>query len=268
MSNNLRIQTVDGEQWVQTTEINGVHHPHHFSRLLDAEGQEYGPDRPIPVSIYAAEGSSSITLTGSDLDIGLSRDSDSITIWAHTNAAGTGSPVPVLVDVEGHLQVDVLSSDWPQQPFDSSPPSEYSGMVVLGVQTGSPAPMVTQGTFTPLQFDHQGRLLVTLGPFAGAVRLTATTKSSAFTVWADDQALAPDYYVDIYRCSGTFTAGLPSPADPKTGAGRVVWIKNTGTGVITLSPDAGTIEDGVSLALSPRVSVVLRSNMLTDWEVL
>ena len=161
----------------------------------------------------------------------------------------------------------MLSSDWPQQPFDESPPADYSGMVVLGVQTGSPTSLVDQGTFAPLQFDDRGRLLVALGPFAGSVRLSSANKTAAFTVWEDDRALGNDYFVDLYRCDGTFPVGLPSPADPKTAEGRVVWIKNVGTGTITLSPESGTIETAPSLALPPRASITLRSNKSTDWEI-
>ena len=125
MSDNIQIQTVDGARWVRTTEEGGVHLPHHFARLISAHGAEHSPGNPVPVALFAAEGSSSVTLTGGDLNVGLSHTNDSITLWAHTNAAGVGSPVAIVVSSPGYLQVDVLSSDWAQQSFDEPPPVDY-----------------------------------------------------------------------------------------------------------------------------------------------
>jgi len=269
MTDNIRIQTVDGERWIRTSEIGGVHHPHHIARLSDGLGVVYSPGYPVPVSIFSADGSATITLSGGDLAVGLDHTEDSITIWAHTNAAGSGSPVAVVVDTDGHLQVDVLSSDWPQQPFDEPVPAEYSGMVMLGVQTGSPEAQATDGAFAPFQFDKQGRLIVSIDQSyqGGALKLVSATKTSPFVVWEDDVP-ASLHYVDVYRCSGTYTIGLPSPADPAAADGRVVWIKNIGTGMLTLSPEGGTLELKAGLLLASRSSITLRSNTVDDWEIL
>lgn len=62
--------------------------------------------------------------------------------------------------------------------------------------------------------------------------LAVTTKTAAYTVTDSD---------DVILCNGTFTVTLPAAA---TRTGRVFYIKNIGSGTVTIDPNAAETIDG------------------------
>lgn len=156
---NLRIVTLDGDAFIRTTYENGVHLPHHFVRLFAADGAEYSPERPVPVALYSAAGVEVVVESG-NVNVNLDHQDDSVVVYGTTSG---GSPQALLTDNDGHLQVDVVSGDWTQYEVNTVPDAQYSGTIVVGIQPLSPGPIVSDGTYAPLQFNDQGALIVSLG---------------------------------------------------------------------------------------------------------
>jgi len=174
---NLRIVTLDGDAFIRTSFENGVHYPHHYVRLFASDGAEYSPDRPLPVALYSVGGVEVVVESG-NININLDHENDSVV--AYGTQAG-GSPTALRVDADGHLQVDIVSGDWQQYEVDTVPDAQYSGTIAVGLQTGSPGPVVGNGTYAPLQFSDNGALLVSLGT-AGASGSFTTADSPPRTV--------------------------------------------------------------------------------------
>lgn len=174
---NLRIVTVDGDVFIRTIYENGVHYPFHYTRLFASDGEEYGPSNPVPVALSQV-GGSPITIEAGQLNVNLSHEDDSVQVYG---ALVGGSPVPIAVDADGHLQVDIVSGAYTQYEVDNVPPANYVGTVAVGLQPGSPGPLAANGSYAPLQFNNQGALLVSLGT-NGASGTFQTADSPAKTV--------------------------------------------------------------------------------------
>ena len=176
-NDNLRIVTLDGDAFIRTSFENGVHYPHHYVRLFAADGAEYSPDRPLPVALYSVGGVEVVVESG-NINVNLDHENDSVV--AYGEQAG-GSPTALLVDADGHLQVDIASGGWQQYEVDTIPDAQYSGTIAVGLQPGSPGPVVSNGTYAPLQFANNGALLVSLGT-SGASGSFTTTDGKTVTV--------------------------------------------------------------------------------------
>ncbi len=98
---------------------------------------------------------------------------------------------------------------------------------------------------------------------AGVVNLVA--QAGAFTIWTDDAEGSPKTH---YACNGTFAATLVSATETDAAAGRTVWIKNEGAGVITVTPDGSdTIEGSATLMLAAGDAATLLSDGTSNWGI-
>jgi hypothetical protein len=160
---NLKIQTVDGERVVRSSEEGGVHLPHNFVRLIDGAGTEYSPSKGVPIEL---EGS--ITLQSSAINLALDHVTSSIAVWGNTQGDGMGSPYAVLVDDSGRLQVDVVGGV--AQTVGDSPTASQLGLLAMAIRQDVEAPLGADGTYVPLQTNANGALRITLGGtgFGGA----------------------------------------------------------------------------------------------------
>ena len=94
--------------------------------------------------------------------------------------------------------------------------------------------------------------------------LVRKTKTSLFTIWADDAAGAP---VGRYVCTGTYAATLVAANDSgDASAGRVVRFSCI-SGTLTITPaGSDTIDTASDLDLTAGQSVALQSDGGTNWE--
>lgn len=92
------------------------------------------------------------------------------------------------------------------------------------------------------------------------------SKTSAFTVWADDSAGSAKSLYLVDASSGAVTVTLPAAASTDAAAGRVVTIKNSGaSNNVTIDPDSSElIEGSATLVLAPGDSATIVSNG-TAW---
>lgn len=79
-----------------------------------------------------------------------------------------------------------------------------------------------------------------------------TSKTSAYTLQEDDA---------VVFCNGTFTVTLPNAANY---AGQIWYVKNTGTGIITLSASQN-IDGAASLNLTSYDAVFVMSDGTQYW---
>ena len=91
----------------------------------------------------------------------------------------------------------------------------------------------------------------------GGYKITVVSKTTTYTALATD---------DLIRCSGTFTVTLPAA----TGTGKLLYIKNTGTGVVTVDADGAEVIDG---QLTQIITVQYDSMLICDaasgiWNIL
>ncbi len=130
---------------------------------------------------------------GSDINIEVHTDKaeDSMMIWTHTVKTGTGgtSYVP-LVDGDGHLQVDVLTTPADDSLYaeDSQHTSTDKGNFVLGVRNDTLAALGgTDGDYSPLQVNASGALFVDVAD-GGQLDTIIDTLETTLTAIETDQA--------------------------------------------------------------------------------
>ena len=130
---------------------------------------------------------------GSDINIEVHTDKaeDSMMIWTHTVKTGTGgtSYVP-LVDGDGHLQVDVLTTPADDSLYaeDSQHTSTDKGNFVLGVRNDTLAALGgTDGDYSPLQVNASGALFVDVAN-GGQLDTIIDTLETTLTAIETDQA--------------------------------------------------------------------------------
>lgn len=100
---------------------------------------------------------------------------------------------------------------------------------------------------------------------AGGFQAVAA-QTANFTVWSDDVAGAPR---GIYLCSNTIAATMPAANSTDAAAGRVVTIKNNGSGTVTVTPDGSdTVDGAASLALAAGDAATLVSDGTSDWVII
>jgi hypothetical protein len=96
-----------------------------------------------------------------------------------------------------------------------------------------------------------------------ATFLVVKAKTALFTIWTDDVDGSP---VGLYRCTGTYAATLVAANSADAVAGRIVRIKNNGSGSITVTPDGSdTIKGASTLVLGAAASTMLVSDGTSDW---
>lgn len=78
---------------------------------VDDGGSSLTVDGTVAISSGSIDITNTVTVDANQLDIDdLDKDSDEVLVWANTAKDGTGTDYVPLVDGDGHLQVDVLSS--------------------------------------------------------------------------------------------------------------------------------------------------------------
>lgn len=121
----------------------------------------------------------------------------------------------------------------------SSPSTMMHGVVTAYSGTSltvEVAAFAGSGTYTEWAIALSGPQGVT-GSTGAAADLTRLTKTGAYTVTAADKA-------KVIECSGTFTLSFQACAT--LGGTWATWLKNSGTGNITLDPNGSELIDGAA----------------------
>ena len=136
-----------------------------------ADAQEYTASEALNRVLNADENAlkvdiDNVTLTteGSDIaiDVALDKANDSVLIFGNTNKAGSGTSYVPLVDADGHLQVDTLSSALPSGAATAANQATIIGHVD-GVET----------LLTAANVDHAANeaLLTTIDADTNAIKV-------------------------------------------------------------------------------------------------
>ena len=136
-----------------------------------AEAQEYTAGEALCRVLNADENAlkvdiDNVTLTteGSDIaiDVAMDKANDSVLIYGNTNKAGSGTSYVPLVDADGHLQVDTLSSALPSGAATAANQATIIGHVD-GVET----------LLTAANVDHAANeaLLITIDEDTNAIKV-------------------------------------------------------------------------------------------------
>lgn len=97
---HVNLQNVDIEV------VQPIHDDLNANVTLQVADTDVSNVNPVPVS----DAGGSITVDALQLDIdNLNKNDDEVLIWANTAKDGTGTDYVPLVDIDGHLQVDVLT---------------------------------------------------------------------------------------------------------------------------------------------------------------
>jgi hypothetical protein len=157
MADNLRIfdSRLDAKI-IRSSDIGGVHVPHHAVRILDDKQRRIKPGRPLNVSISITE-SPSISLVGS---VTLSPTYQASSILVCGEASGGGRKLLTLSSL-GRIEADIIRLPGSVNTGQASSPAT-KGVAHAGIQIGAASPQVNNGEVAPLTFDSQGRLHVAL----------------------------------------------------------------------------------------------------------
>lgn len=110
-----------------------------------------------------------------------------------------------------------------------------------------------------------GTILVTMGTggysgysgYSGAGFVALSTKTSAYTLQSTDE---------VILCSGTFTVTLPTAVGIN---GKKYYIKNIGTGTITISPNGSeTIDGSTNIKIRTRYAAIALVSNNTGWNII
>jgi len=130
-----------------------------------------------------------VTLDGSQLSVDIDKENDSIVVYSNTTKDGSGTNYVPLVDSDGHLQVDALSSALP-----SGAATAANQSTIIGHLDG------VEGSLTDIETNTDYGATTGGGTESGALRVTIANDSTG--------VLSVDDGGGALTVDGTVTANL------------------------------------------------------------
>lgn len=149
--------------------------------------------------------------------------------------------------------------------------SAPDGQAILDISSttkGLLIPRMTSSERTSMMDMPQGLIVYQTDGITGLYFYQGTRwryiQRSSFTTLSGNTTLSDSH--DIVLCNGTFTVALPAASSH---SGRIYFVKNIGTGTITIDPNGLELIDGqsVNYLLSPKRGIQIISNG-TAWFIL
>lgn len=150
----------------------------------------------------------------------------------------------------------------------TSVPDGQAVLDITSTTKGLLIPRMTNSDRTNMMDMPQGLIVYQTDGVSGLYFYQGTRwrymQRSSFTALSGNTTLSDSH--DIVLCSGSFTVALPSAS---LNSGRIYFIKNIGTGTITIDPNGLELLDGQSTnyLLSAKRSIQIISNG-TSWFIL
>ncbi len=112
------------------------------------------------------------------------------------------------------------------------------------------------GTVTANLFSGSGASLTSIPRTGVSLNFAVSAKTGTYPMVVGDDI--------IVVTSGTFTVTAFTPVGS---SGRIIWVKNAGSGVVTVATAAGTIDGAATYSLSIQYQSVTLASDGTNWHI-